>query len=129
VTAVYPNIKSRTARTKGTVKPPFANEKRWKRGRMLVKLLGSMALAIWLIHFCLWYQYAGTRPRQPDAASGRHYALNTHGTIVYLNKREDANLTWLTVSAVSLFGIAFLVNGVLVDGFSQRRMPWEKKQS
>ena len=128
MTAVYLNIESRIARTRGTVKLPLANEKRRTRGRTLSKLLGSVALAIWLFHFCLWYQYAGTRPRQPDAASGQLYPLNTHGTVVYLNKREDASLTGLTVLAVGLFGIAVLVNGVFADGFSERKMPWENKR-
>lgn len=93
-----------------------------------MKLLGSMALAIWVFNFCLWYQYAGTRPRHPDVGSDRLYPLNTHGIVVYLNKREDANLTWLTVLAVGLFGIAVVVNGVFVDGFSERKMPWERKR-
>jgi hypothetical protein len=87
-----------------------------------------MALAFWVCDFCLWYQYAATRPRHLDAASGRLYPLNAHGTLVYLNKPEDANLTWLTVLAVGLFGIAVLVNEVFVDGFSEKKMPWEKKR-
>jgi hypothetical protein len=111
-----------------SVKFPIANGKYRKPGGVLVGILGSLALAIWLFHFCLWYQYAATRPRQFDASSGRLYPLNTHGSVVYLNKDEDTRLTGLTVFAFSLFAIAFITHGVLVDGFFKRTMPWEKKQ-
>jgi len=87
-----------------------------------------MAFAIWLFHFCLWYQYAATRPRRSDASSGRLYPLNAHGTVVYLNKDEDERLTGLTVFTVGLFVTAFAIHGVLVDGFFRRAVPWEKKQ-
>jgi hypothetical protein len=106
---------------------PVRNGKYRKLGGILVTTVGFAALAIWLFHFCLWYQYAATRPSRPDASSGRIYPLNTHGSIAYLNKDEDGRLTALTVSAVGLFLIAFVMHGVLVDGFRQP-MPWEKKK-
>ena len=92
---------------------------------MLAGLLGSMALAISLFHFYLWYQYDGTRPRRPDASSGRLYPLNTHGHLVYLNKQEDARLTGLTVLTFGLFGTAILIDVLFV---ARRTNPWEKKQ-
>jgi hypothetical protein len=111
------------------VKLPVANGKYRKSGHRLAVFLGGSALAVWIFHFCLWYQYDGTRPVQPDAFSGRVYPLNTHGHFVYLDEREDSTLTGLTVLAVSLFGIGFVIEGLCVEGFSQRRTsPWEKKQ-
>ena len=95
---------------------------------MLVNLFGSMALAIWIFHFCLWYQYAGTRTRRSDVASGRLYPLNTRGSVVYLNKRENSNLIALTVLTVDLFGIAVLANGIFVDESLERTMPCQKKR-
>jgi hypothetical protein len=109
---------------------PLANGKYGKPAYKLVAVLGFMALAIWLFHFCLWYQYAATRPCRPDTASGRIYPLNTHGSVAYLNKDEDARLTDLTILAITLFTITFLIHCLFVDGFrlSQRTKPWEKKQ-
>jgi hypothetical protein len=65
---------------------PLANGKYRKFGAVLVTILGSIAFAIWIFHFCLRYQYAATRPGRPVPSSGRLYALNTHGTIAYINK-------------------------------------------
>jgi hypothetical protein len=95
---------------------------------MIAGLLCSSALAIWLFHFYVWYQYDGTRPLRSDALSGRVYPLNTHGHVVYLNKEEDARLTRLTIVAVSLFGIGGLIEGLFASGFVASTKAWEKKQ-
>jgi hypothetical protein len=108
------------------VKLPVRNGKYRKLGRLLTGIVGSVALAVWLFHFCLWYQYAATRPVRLDASSGRVYPLNTHGSVAYLNKSEDARLTALTLSTVGLVLILFVMHGVLV-GFKSV-MPWEKRQ-
>ena len=108
------------------MKLPLGNGKYRKLGGVLAVAFGCAGLAIWLFHFCLWYQYAATRPRRPDASSGRIYPLNTHGSVAYLNKDEDARLTALTASTVGLILISFVTHGVLVDGF-RRAKPWEKK--
>ncbi|HUJ32488.1 MAG TPA: hypothetical protein VLY23_14495 [Candidatus Acidoferrum sp.] len=107
---------------------PLANGKHRKAGRLAVNLVGSLALAVWLFHFCLWYQYAGTCPNRPDASSGRVYPLNTHGSVAYLNKGEDSTLTGLTIATIGLVVVAFAINGIFVDGFSRNTMPWEKKR-
>jgi hypothetical protein len=109
----------------GRVNLPLVNGNYRKSGRVLAGLLGSMALAIWLFHFYLWYQYDGTRPLRPDASSGRLYPLNTHGHFVYLNKQEVARLTALTVLTFGLFGTAILIDVLFV---ARRTNPWEKKQ-
>jgi hypothetical protein len=93
---------------------------------MLSALLGFSALAIWLFHFQVWYQYDATRPRQPDALSGRSYAQNTHGHVVYLTKEEDARLTKLTIIAFGLFCTAGLIGILFVERITPA--PWEKKQ-
>jgi hypothetical protein len=107
------------------VKLPLANGKYRKPARIVAGLVAFAALAIWLFHFYVWYQYVGTRPRLRDASSGRLYPLNTHGYVVYLNKEEDANLARMTAVAVGLFGTAILIDVLLV---AQKKNPWEKKQ-
>ena len=107
---------------------PLADGKYRRIGRLFVGLLGFSALAIWAFHFYLWYQYDGAAPLQPDVSSGRLHPLNTHGHVVYLTKNEDGRLAGLTILTFFLFGIAFLINAFFVEGFSNKKMPWEKKQ-
>ena len=111
----------------GSVRLPLANGKYRQRARMLAGFLGVLALAIWLFHFYLWYQYDVTRSSQVEASSSNIYPLNTHGHVVYLTKVEDATLTELTILALSLFTIAFLIDGLFADGLSQGTRAWEKK--
>ena len=93
---------------------------------MLSALLGYSALADWLFHLYVWYQYDATRPRQPDTSSGRFYEQNSHGHVVYLTKEEDARLTKLTVFAFSLACTASLIGILFVEKITPA--PWEKKQ-
>jgi hypothetical protein len=108
------------------VKLPLVNGKYRQRGRLLAGLLGALALAISFFYFDIWYRYDGTRPLRPDASSGRVYALNTHGRVVFLNKEEDAGLTSLTILTFGLFGTGVLIDGLFVSGFGPRTKPWEK---
>jgi len=93
---------------------------------MLSTVLGFSALAIWLFRFHVSYQYDATRPPKLDASSGRFYAHNTHGHVVYLTKEEDARLTNIEILAFSLFCTAGLI-GILFDE-RITPAPWEKKQ-
>jgi hypothetical protein len=50
----------------------------------LVRRLGWFFLAIWMLSVVLWLQFAATRPKRPSPETGNIYALNTHGSRVYL---------------------------------------------
>ena len=113
--------------SRGSVNLPLA-EKYRKSVRMVASSLCFSGLAVWLFHFYFWYQYDATRPRQPHALSGRLYAQNTHGHVVYLTKEEHARLTKLTILAFSLFGTGVLIGGLLVESWRKSAAPWEKKQ-
>jgi hypothetical protein len=108
------------------LKLPLAKGKYRKPARMLSALLGFSALAVWLFHFHVWYQYDATRPHKPDASSGRSYAQNTHGHIVYLTAEEEAWLTKLSILAFSLACIAGFIGILFDERFTPA--PWEKKQ-
>jgi hypothetical protein len=125
---MYLILSGNTPRRSDSVALPLANGKYDRHGRRLVTFISFSALAIWLFHFYLWYQYDGTRPVRPDASSGRLYPLNTHGHCVYLTKPEDFRLTGLAVLTFVLVIIAIVVNGLFVEGFSRTKMPWEKRQ-
>jgi len=68
----------------------------------------------WFGSTALWMHYDATRPTRPDDSTGRVYAQNTHGSIVYLNKAEEATVTVLMwtagMSAVIAIGIDASVN-------------------
>jgi len=109
---------------------PLAEGKYRNPARVLGSLLCFTGLTIWLFHFCVWYQYDGTRPTKAIESAGRIFPQNTHGHVVYLTKEESARLTHLTVLAFGLMGSGFLVRGLFVEGFHWRKAPapWEKKQ-
>ncbi len=109
---------------------PLAMGKYRKPARVLASLLCFTGLAIWLFHFCVWYQYDGTRPTYPVQSVGRVFPQNTHGHVVFLTKEEDTRLTRLTILAFSLMGSGFLVGGLFVEGFHWRKnaAPWEKRE-
>jgi hypothetical protein len=75
----------------------------------LVRALQFASLAVWLGCCGLFLQYAETRPRCPDPATGRIYSINNHGTIAYLTRTEDLTLYGVGALAVLLMGLAFVV--------------------
>ena len=87
---------------------------KWARlrlqGRTVASILGAIGLTLGLAAWELWMHYAYTRPESPDAAIGRIYSLDTHGSTVYLNNQEQFVLYGLQVLA----GL-FFVSGVIVD--------------
>ena len=109
---------------------PLANGKYRKPAGILARLLGFSGLALWIFHLYVFLQYNATRPRQFDTSSGRIYAENNHGHVVYLTKTEDTTLTALAVIAFSLLGAGALTVSLFGDniGWSKRPAPWEKKQ-
>ena len=63
-----------------------------------------LALVAWFGAMALWMYYDATRPITPDQNTGRIYAQNTHGSIVYLIRREKMNVSALMwVAGVLMF--------------------------
>jgi len=111
------------------VKLPLANGKYRKPAIVLANGLCVAALAAWLFHLYIFFQYDDTRPRVPDKSIGRVYPQNNHGHVVYLTKEEDHRLTKLTITAFGLFCFGALVGHLFVEEMSwKRKQPWEKKQ-
>jgi hypothetical protein len=79
----------------------------WRR---LEIILGVASFGCTLADFWLWTQYAQTLPSLPDAAAGRIYLLNTHGTYVYLTISEHIRLYALIYSGAAFFLIAVLID-------------------
>jgi hypothetical protein len=77
---------------------------------MLVTALQLAAFAVWLGYFGLSFQYAGTRPRTPDPATGRIYSINEHGAIAYLARKEELILYGSGGLALLLFGLSYVVH-------------------
>jgi hypothetical protein len=90
---------------------------RWHvRGQTLAGILGVIGLSLFFASWGLWMDYAYTKPQFPNAAVGRVYPLNTHGSIAYLNNQERFLLYGLGVLA----GL-FFCSGAIVDVISSRR--------
>jgi hypothetical protein len=49
--------------------------------------------------FWLEDHFARTRPRMPEPNAGRTFSLNNHGTVVFLDRSEDAVLNGLGLFA------------------------------
>lgn len=79
---------------------------------MLAGVLGVIGLILGLASWGLWTHYAYTKPQSSDAAVGRVYSLNTHGSSVYLNREERFLLYGLQVLAGLSFGSAVIVDVV-----------------
>ena len=87
------------------------NSTRWfLRGRTLAAILGALGLSLGFASWGLWRHYAYTKPPSPNAAIGRVYALNTHGSIVYLNRQEQFLLYGLQALAGLSFGSAVIMD-------------------
>jgi hypothetical protein len=83
--------------------------KRKTRLGVLASILGWTALALLLANVGLWYQYAGTRPKSAQPAEGRIYALNTHGSVVYLTLGENVCLWSLELGGAGCMVTAMLI--------------------
>jgi hypothetical protein len=72
--------------------------------------LAALSVAVWLVYIGLFFQFARTRPRTPDASTGRIYSINNHGKVAYLNRSENLWLYALSGAAITMFGIAFALD-------------------
>jgi len=89
-----------------------------RRARTLWKALEIVAVVVaavlWFTYSFLWMYYDSTRPRIQDSGADRIYRLNTHGSIVYLNRGEEFLLNVLMLAS----GVCF-VAAVCVDIFKK----------
>ena len=109
---------------------PLANGKYSKQAKTVSLVLGFSALAVWLFHAYIYFQYDGTRPRIPDVASGRVIEQSNHGHIVYLTATEHSRLTKITIVAVALFVLSSFVRGFFshLGFFDRKPRPWEVRR-
>lgn len=73
-----------------------------------------VALGFGLAWYVLWIHYDNAKPRSPDAALGRIYSLNTHGSVVYLDRRGHYWIEGLQVLA-GLFALSGVIIYVITD--------------
>lgn len=74
-----------------------------KASKVWKLVLTVVGLCFWTTSFVLWYHYALTRPSVRRSREGRTYALNTHGTVVYLTPHEHMLLYSLIAAGVVCF--------------------------
>jgi hypothetical protein len=67
----------------------------WLPSALTIVMLFFLLATTWL-----WYAYAYTRPSTPNATTGRVYAHNTHGTVVYLTLGEEFRLIALECGGI-----------------------------
>jgi len=93
-----------------TVRPMSRSFVRFRRLKtMVVVALAVLALITWFRFIALTSHFDQTRPTHPDAASGRVYPQNTHGSIVYLNASEQSRLRRLSWGSGLIFLVAVLL--------------------
>jgi hypothetical protein len=76
------------------------------RASRLVRVLGLLGAACFTTSMLLWVYWDCAMPRHPDAAHGRVWELNTHGSVVYLTTNEHFTLEGLVGAGVVLGAIA-----------------------
>ena len=86
------------------------NTRRFFRAGTLAAILGALGLSLGFVSWGLRRHYAYTKPPSPKAGIGRVYPLNTHGSIVYLNRQEQFLLYGLQVFAGLSFGRAVIID-------------------
>ncbi len=68
-----------------------------------------MAVGLWVCFFELDVYFDHARPHVLDAAAGRVYALNNHGSIAYLTRGENKLRLGLECGALGLICVAALI--------------------
>lgn len=96
----------------------------------------KIALLVLLVAFAvtfsfyiyLWYAYFGRLPHLSNKASGRIYADNFHGVVLYETRHEYVRLHALEYSGEAL-AVAVIVIGALSDPGFRRKMGWRYPES
>jgi hypothetical protein len=87
-----------------------------------VKIMVRLGAAIYFGYWCLWLQFASTRPS--SSSPDRVYALNTHGTVAYLTHNEEMLLYGLEVLAAGLFAIGAITGLALKQRYGRKANFW-----
>jgi len=85
----------------------------------LIKVLGWSSFVLWVGFIGLTFQYVGTRPSSPEPETGRVYALNSHGHVVYVTLRENVFLSALWT--IGLGGGAAAIGWGQIEDLKRRR--------
>jgi len=84
-------------------------------------IVGAISLVIWIIaNSVLWYHYAGSRPHEPNTATGNIYALNTHGSVAYLTI-TDCMVLYGTSAAAWIGGLSVIFMAARQNGWTLPR--------
>jgi hypothetical protein len=88
------------------------------------------SLPIWLAAIALFLHYDATRPDHPIPGSGRIYAQNSHGHVVYLTEEEDSLVSRMMFLPFCLFFVGFTVERLFVEPpqVVRSKLPWENRQ-
>src|SRR5258708_7339357 len=78
----------------------------------LASAMTALALASFGTNIWLFYAYFSSHPKRPDAGLGFIYALNNHGSYVYLTDAETTGRGLLWIS----FFVCFLLAGLARSG-------------
>jgi hypothetical protein len=76
-----------------------------KKQRLLVVILTVISFSLAGLWIGLYVQYSDTRPRNAQPSIGRIYAINNHGTTVFLTKQEQWKV-WITQYGALICGMA-----------------------
>ena len=85
-----------------------------KGKRVVITALTVIGVASFFGSMVLFEHYATTRSHQADAAAGRIYRLNNHGSYVYLTRSEQWPLWCLQFGGFALF----ILGGVLASSWN-----------
>jgi multisubunit Na+/H+ antiporter MnhB subunit len=109
------------------MKLPLARGRHRKAARTVAGALSVGAFVAWLGFFYLFLRYDSTRPSLPGASTGRVYAQNNHGHVVYLTKHERCKRNEVALVALCLLGTALVVHVLLVGPLNEKES-WEIKR-
>lgn len=84
--------------------------------RTIAILLMIPALAVLLYTGIMWNRYLDTLPRAPDQTTGRVYARNIHGIVVFQTRDEKLRLD---IAENIAWGVFML--GMLIGALEERR--------
>ena len=79
-----------------------------RRATILGRSAAALAVALWVCFFELGIYFDHARPHVLDAAAGRVYALNNHGSIAYLTRGENYLLRGLEWGGMGFISVAAL---------------------
>ena len=91
----------------GEIRQVSTFQRAWKTIGVTLACVG-LAGIVWTV--ILWGIQANNLPRSAENASGRIYARNIHGTIVYQNRSEYLFLETVQYCSMAVFASSFLMS-------------------